>query len=57
MISIVLLQDKSEPNTIVNVDHCKFLAHIFSQSGYCGKQIMRLDVKKFVIDFGGTLFL
>ena len=42
---------------MVNVDHCKFLADIFSQSGYCGKQIMHLDVKKVVIDFGGTLFL
>ena len=42
---------------MVNVDHCKSLAHIFSQSGYCRKQIMRLYVKKVVIDLGETLFL
>ena len=42
---------------MVNVDYCKLLAYIFSYSGYCEKQIMHLDVKKFVIDFGGTLFL
>ena len=42
---------------MLNVDYCKLLAHIFSQSGYCGKRIMHLDVKKVVIDFGGTLFI
>ena len=42
---------------MVNVDYCKLLAHIFLKSGYCGKQIMHLNIKKVVIDFGGTLFL
>ena len=30
---------------MVNVDYCKLLVHIFSKSGYCGKQIMHPDVK------------
>ena len=30
VICLVLLQDKSELNTIVNVNYCKLLAHIFS---------------------------
>ena len=29
VICLVLLQDKSELNTMVNVDYCKLLAHIF----------------------------
>ena len=29
MICLVLLQDKPEPNTMVSVDYCKLLAHIF----------------------------
>ena len=42
---------------MVNVDYCKLSVHIFSYSEYCRKQIIHLDVKKVVIDFGGTLFL
>ena len=53
VICLVLFQDKLELNTIVNVNYCKLLAHIFSYSNYCGKH---LDVKEVMIDFGGTLF-
>ena len=42
---------------MVNVDYFKHLAHIFSLSGDCVKQIIDLDVKIVVIDFGGTVFL
>ena len=42
---------------MVNVDYCKLSAHIFSKYGYCGMHIIPQDVKKIVIDFGGTLFL
>ena len=59
MIYLVLPQDKSKLNAMINVDYCKLLAQNIFNLKIVERKLYFYMLKKesVVIDFGGTLFL